>query len=107
VTSELKSEAENFESRRVLLERLGVTVHGAQEFPADWRALDIARVRAVKFGPADCELLRQLRVQVLSKLAVKVIAHDRSCSIQRLRSPTLKIAVLVPASAATIGRLER
>jgi hypothetical protein len=65
------------------------------------------RAGAAKFDSEDCELLRQLREQVLSKLAVRVLARDRSCSMQRLRRPTLKVAVLVPASSETLGRLER
>jgi hypothetical protein len=106
-TSESKNESQNLQSRRVLLEKLGAPVEQAEAFPANWRELDVARMRAAKFGYEDCELLRQLREQVLSKLAVKVIAHDRSCSVQRLRRPRLEVAVLVPASADKIGQLQR
>jgi hypothetical protein len=106
-TNEIKNESRNLESRRVLLGKIGASVEEGEAFPADWRELDIARMRAAKFGSEDCELLRQLREQVLSKLAVRVIAHDRNCSIQRLRRPRLEVAVLVPVSAEKIGQLQR
>jgi hypothetical protein len=106
-TAELKREASRLESRRLLLERLGIAAESQAEFPADWRSVDVAGARSMKFGSEDCELLRQLREQVLSKLALKVLAHDRSCSIQRLRRPTLKVAVLMPTAREQWGREER
>ena len=99
-------ESAKLQSRRILLERLGVQMEPAHEFPADWRNVDVVRGTA-KFDSGDCELLRQLREQVLSKLAVKVLAQDRRCSVQRLRQPTLKVAVLMPASGEASGQRER
>lgn len=99
-------ESGRLESRRELLERLGVQVESAREFPADWRNIDVVR-GAAKFDRSDCELLRQLHEQVLSRLAVKVLAQDRRCSVQRLRQPTLKLAVLMPAAGEAVGQRER
>jgi hypothetical protein len=96
-TNELRQELARLDSRRELLERVGATPPSTEEFPADWQDVDVARTSAARFGSEDCDLLRQLREQVLAKLAVKMLAYDRTCSSQRLRLPTLKVAVLVPA----------
>ena len=98
-TEKIEQESARFESQRALLERLGVQIASEGEFAADWRDVDVVRAGSGIFDGSDCELLRQLREQVLSKLAVKVLAQDRRCSVQRLRQPTLKVAVLMPASA--------
>jgi hypothetical protein len=104
-TTAAKDAALQGEGRRALLDRLGVESHPTGEFPAVWREVDVARASLTNFGREDCELLRQLRVQVLSKLAIRVLAHDRSCSAQRLRRPMLKVAVLLPAAVETVGLL--
>lgn len=96
-TSELEQELARLEGRRELLERLGAKPPPTEEFPAGWQDVDIARTSTARFGSVDCELLRQLREQVLSKLAVRVLAYDRTCSTQRMRPPKLTVAVLVPA----------
>ena len=96
-TNELKQELARLDSRRELLDRVGATPPSTEEFPADWQDVDVARTSAARFGSEDCDLLRQLREQVLAKLAVKMLAFDRTCSSQRMRLPTLKVAVLVPA----------
>jgi len=97
-STHIEQERAKLDSRRALLGRLGVATESAHEFPADWRSVDVVRSGAVRFDGSDCELLRQLREQVLSKLAVKVLAQDRRCSMQRLRLPTLTVAVLVPSA---------
>ena len=106
-SDEREQESARFESQRALLERLGVPTASTSEFPADWRDIDVVRAGAAKLDGGDCELLLQLREQVLSKLAVKVLAQDRRCSIQRLRQPTLKVAVLMPASGEATEQRER
>lgn len=98
-TTELKQELASLASRRALLERVGAAAPSTEEFAADWQDVDVARTSAARLGSEDCDLLRQLREQVLSKLAVRVLTYDRTCSTQRLRPPKLKVAVLVPARA--------
>ena len=84
-------------SRQALLDRLGVHRELDQEFPAQWRDVDLAR--QLKFESGDCELLRQIGDQVLSHLAVKFIA-EAPCPItpRRFTQPRLKVQALAPLS---------
>ena len=83
-------------SQQVLLDRLGVRRGLGEEFPAHWRDVDLAR--QLKFESGDCELLRQIGAQVLSHLAVKILAVDSPCPItpRRFAQPRLKVQALAP-----------
>ena len=99
-TPELKNTLASQSSRRELLSRLGVEQATADEFPAEWHGVDVASLRQIRLTAGDCELIRQLRDQVFPKLAIQVIASDRSCSLapHRLREPRLKVLALLPAT---------
>lgn len=98
VTPQLRAELARDWSRQELLDRLGAKHVPSEEFPVYWRSVDVAGDERLKLTARDCELLQQLRKQVLPKLAVKVMARDSHCSTspQRLRAPRLKIMALMP-----------
>jgi hypothetical protein len=85
-------------SQQELLDRLGVRQELGQEFVAQWREVDIAR--QLRLEPGDCEFLRQFGDQVLSHLAVKVIASEGPCAVTqpRFKQARLKVQALAPLS---------
>ena len=97
-TAELKAEQASASARNELLERLGAQRLSASEFAAVWVERDLSNTRGLKMSAGDCELLQQVREQLLSRLAVQVIGRERSCSSSphRLRRPVLKVLALVP-----------
>lgn len=98
-SDELRSELDRNRGRAELLERFGIRPISNEDFRARWVERDIARESGIRFDAGDCELLQQLREQVLTKLAIKILTHDRSCSRSphRLRKPTLKVLALIAA----------
>lgn len=97
-TPELRAELRRESSRHELLKRFGVQTVSSDEFAAVWVKRDLSNMRGLRMDAGDCELLLQVREQVLSKLAVEVVGSDRSCSSSphRLRRPVLKVLALVP-----------
>jgi hypothetical protein len=89
-----------YDSQDVLAARVrGEQLFTADELPrfaAEWRTVSFARDRKLRLDAADCELVQQLRRQVLSKLAVKV-THEAHCSImsRNLGPPRLTVSALV------------
>jgi hypothetical protein len=85
-------------SQQELLDRLGVRQELGQEFVAQWREVDIAR--QLRFEAGDCEFLRQFGDQVLSRMAVKVIASEGPCAVTppRFKQARLKVRALAPVS---------
>jgi hypothetical protein len=68
-------------------------------FPARWKTVSFANAMRLRLSPADCELLRQLRREVMPKLAVRVL-HDKVRCQSELGSghrPQLIVAALVAA----------
>jgi hypothetical protein len=73
-----------------------------QAFPAAWQTVTIGGMR---LGRGDCELLRQLRQQVLSKLSVRIVTDNlEQCSTVFARSvaPRLIVRALI---AQSVGRI--
>jgi len=85
-------------SQQELFDRLGVRQELGQEFVAQWREVDIAR--QLRFEAGDCEFLRQFGDQVLSHMAVKVIASEGPCAVTppRFKQARLKVQALTPIS---------
>ena len=83
-------------SQQVLLDRLGVRQELGHEFVAQWREIDLAR--QLKFDAGDCEFLRQFGDQVLSHLAVTIVASEGPCSSAppRFKQARLKVKALQP-----------
>lgn len=109
-TAELRAALAKQQSRCELLERLGARTLAPEEFVAVWRDVDLVAERSLRLTSADCELLTQLREQVLPKLAVKVVASNRTCSQtpHRLRKPTFKVlALMQPPHADEMSAVQR
>ncbi len=68
-----------------------------QRFPATWKTVSMSRDRKLKLGPSDCELVEQLRRDVLPRMSIRV-EHDRlRCSVAfgNIGQPQLRVAALV------------
>jgi hypothetical protein len=81
---------------RVRNERLA-TAEDVQHFPAIWKTISMTRDRSLKLGPSDCELVEQLRRDVLPHMSIRV-EHDRlRCSpvFGNIGQPQLRVAALV------------
>jgi hypothetical protein len=66
-------------------------------FPATWRTISMSRDRQLKLGPSDCELVEQLRRDVLPRMSIRV-EHDRlrcSAVFGNIGQPQLRVAALV------------
>jgi len=69
--------------------------------PAEWRQVRLSP-RTPYLDRTDCDLIRQLRSQVFTKMAVRVIRDAGTCDRQslslRLAQPNLDVEALVPVS---------
>lgn len=92
-------------SRQELLDRLGVRRELNDEFPAQWREVDVGRQLNMDAG--DCEFLRQLGDQVLSHLAVRIVDIEKSCpsTPRRFKQPKLKVEALVPLTIDGVPKI--
>jgi hypothetical protein len=88
VMTPLEATAENlrrltdYDSREILVARVhGQRLPGAadlQVFPAAWKKVSLSRLR---LSHGDCDLLQQLRHQVLPKLSVRIVSSNlEQCS---------------------------
>jgi hypothetical protein len=89
----------DFDSKDVLIARLqGLRLPAAADlplFPAAWKTVSLAGMR---FARGDCELLQQLRQQVLPQLSVRIVSDNlQQCSTVFARSaaPQLVVQALV------------
>lgn len=89
----------DFDSKQVLIARLqGKSLPAAADlplFPAAWRTVSLSEM---KFTRGDCELLQQLRQQVLPKLSVRIVSDNlQQCSsvFARSAAPRLVVQALV------------
>jgi hypothetical protein len=67
-------------------------------FPAEWATRSLRESR-MQLTDADCELVYQLRRQVLPKLAVQIVQEPVRCTaaVPRGRPPAMKVRALVVA----------
>jgi len=76
VTAESVVAATSFDSRTQLAARVrGTTLptpETIERFPAEWRTVSVTHHGQLRLGPSDCELLRNVRDQVLPHLAVRI-----------------------------------
>ena len=84
---------------RVRGERLPALT-GIETIPAVWKTVAFARDRALDLAPGDCELVRQVRREILPMLSVRVLKERLNCSIAfgNIARPQLTIAALVAVS---------
>ena len=105
VATPLEATAENvrrltdYDSREILVARLrGQQLPSARElqmFPAVWKTVAIA---GANLSRGDCDLLQQLRQQVLSKLSVRIVTDDlKQCAtvLARGAAPRLVVRALI------------
>ena len=81
---------------RVRHERLA-TAEDLHRFPAAWKTISMSRDRQLKLGPSDCELVDQLRRDVLPRMAIRVEYDRLRCSavFGNFGQPQLRVAALV------------
>lgn len=74
-----------------------------ERFPAVWKEVSFARNRYMRLERGDCELVQQLRRQILPRMSVRIVTDKtNSCSsaFGNVGSPRLTVSALVPAKAA-------
>ena len=77
-------------------ERLG-TAEYVQRFPATWKTISMTRDKQLKLGPSDCELVEQLRRDVLPRMSIRVEYDRLRCSavFGNIGQPQLRVVALV------------
>ena len=90
-----------YDSKQELVARVRnehlASAEDVQRFPAAWKTISMTRDRSLKLGPSDCELVEQLRRDVLPHMSIRV-EHDRlRCSpvFGNIGQPQLRVAALV------------
>jgi hypothetical protein len=69
----------------------------AGQFPAQWKRVSLSRGK-LNLDPGDCELIEQLKKEVLPKLAIKVVDDDVGCTPNQISmtQPRLVVDALAP-----------
>ena len=77
------------------------TAEDVQRFPAVWKTVSFAKDRNMRLSPGDCELVEQLRRQVLPKMSIYVLHDSVRCTpgYGAISPPRLTVSALVPVSA--------
>lgn len=92
--------------QRLLAHLSGTQLPSAADIPrfsASWQRIDVHRQRQVRLQPGDCELLQQVRKQLLPKFAVEVELDGLNChagSATRIVHP-LRVVALIPTALRT------
>jgi hypothetical protein len=90
-----------YDSKQELLARVRneelVRAEDVQRFPATWKTVSMTRDRSLKLGPSDCELVEQLRRDVLPRMSIRVEYDRLRCStvFGNIGQPQLRVAALV------------
>ena len=68
-------------------------------FPAVWKTVSFARDRRMRLERGDCELVQQLRRQILPRMSVHIVKDNVRCSssMGNIGAPRLTVSALVPA----------
>lgn len=75
------------------------TANDLERFPAVWKRVSFARDRDMRLERGDCELVQQLRNQILPHMSVRIVTDKtNSCSsaFGNVGSPRLTVSALVP-----------
>jgi len=98
VTPEVRAELSTTRSQRELVARVNPKrpLQDSEPFPAQWRKVALTRGK-LNLEPGDCELIEQLKRNVLPKLAVRITKDDLSCMPNQLTwgQPQLEVEALV------------
>ena len=95
-----------YDSRDELIARArGEVLPTAQDLPrfkAEWKTVSFARNRRMRLAPGDCDLVQQLRQQILPRMSVHVVNDDLRCSraFVNYGAPRLTVAALVAIGAS-------
>jgi hypothetical protein len=67
------------------------------QFPATWKTVSMSRDKKLKLAPGDCDLVEQLRRQVLPRMSIRVEHERLQCSVAfgNVGKPQLRVAALV------------
>ena len=90
-----------YDSKQELVARMrNEHLAGAEDvprFPATWKTVSMSRDRQLKIGPSDCELVEQLRRDVLPRMSIRVEYDRLRCSpvFGNIGQPQLRVAALV------------
>jgi hypothetical protein len=95
-----EKEAENDATAQLVARLRGEasgSTRAAPSFPAHWKTISFANALSLRLTAADCELLKQLRQQVMPKLAVRVVSDRLRCpsDLHSGSRPQLVVAALV------------
>ena len=87
---------------RVRGEALG-SAADVQRFPASWERIALSQDRKLRLAPGDCELVEQLRQQVLPLMSVQVVENRLRCSraFGNYTRPQLTVAALTAREPST------
>ena len=71
-------------------------------FMAVWKTVSFARDRRMRLERGDCELVQQLRRQILPRMSVHIVKDNVRCSssMGNIGPPRLTVSALVPADQA-------
>jgi len=90
-----------YDSKQELVARIRnehlASAEDVQHFPAEWKTISMTRDRSLKLGPSDCELVEQLRRDVLPHMSIRVEYDRLRCSpvFGNIGQPQLRVAALV------------
>lgn len=107
IASEARPSAD-VKTEQKVIQRMGVKSDFAdQQFPAEWKTVDLSRDRKLDLKPGDCELMEGLRDHVLPKLSIKVVTDRVQCMPHTLsiQPPELTVSALVPVASADKAKI--
>jgi hypothetical protein len=97
-----------FDARTQLVARVrSIDLPSDQDIPrfaASWSRIYLSRGKGLNLAPADCELVRSIRDQVLPYLAVRVKRSTSVCDGSRM--PALEVEALLPIEAPQLAKEE-
>jgi hypothetical protein len=102
-TSENVRALTTFATEEHLVARLkGIELPAAEDlrrFPAEWQAISLSNDRRLRLRATDCELMEQIRRQLLSHLAIRDVSRRLVCSPGNFsRPPPLTMSALVASA---------
>ncbi len=87
------------EKQQALIRRVsGKTPVDMAPFAATWETVDLSKDRSLDIQAGDCELLEQLRDGLFSKLRIKILVNQSTCTPHQSTGlpPRLTVSALVP-----------
>jgi hypothetical protein len=75
------------------------TAADLKRFAASWTEVSLSKAVKPRLEPGDCELVRQIRRDVLPRLSVRVLREDLNCTnggFVRFTPPRLTVSALLP-----------